>query len=191
MQKEPIMPKDEVIERMERIYDDFEGELCDCFALASALKALKYDDVLYHEEHGEVIVEKAVWEDAKRALEAEQAERPSAKPKSGYWRLVDGEPPKNSLSVTTVLAECSCCGEPLKQHGRELGFGYDKEGRAIVWSGFIANYQSNPSVAKAFAMDAAKSVPQELFPRYCENCGAKMESSSAVLDGLQDGSVGR
>lgn len=30
-----------------------------------------YDDAKYHEEHGEVIVDKAVWEDAKRALEQE------------------------------------------------------------------------------------------------------------------------
>lgn len=28
-----------------------------------------YDDAKYHEEHGEVVVDKAVWEDAKRALE--------------------------------------------------------------------------------------------------------------------------
>ena len=34
-----------------------------------AIKALEYDDAKYHEEHGEVIVDKAVWEDAKRALE--------------------------------------------------------------------------------------------------------------------------
>lgn len=178
MQKE-LMSNDEAIERMERIYDGFEGELCDCFAIALAIKALKYDDVLYHEEHGEVVIEKAVWEDAKRALEAEQTNCPSAKPKTGYWKLIHGEPPKNSLSPTRILAECSCCGEPLKQHGRELGFGYDKEDRAIVWSGFVTNYQSNPSAAKAFAMDAAKSVPQEWFPRYCENCGAKMEGELA------------
>ena len=31
---------------------------------------LEYDDAKYHEEHGEVIVDKDVWEDAKKALEA-------------------------------------------------------------------------------------------------------------------------
>lgn len=36
-----------------------------------AIKALEYDDAKYHEEHGEVVVDKAVWEDAKRALEQE------------------------------------------------------------------------------------------------------------------------
>ena len=36
-----------------------------------AIKALEYDDAKYHEEHGEVIVDKAVWEDAKRVLEQE------------------------------------------------------------------------------------------------------------------------
>lgn len=40
-------------------------------ALDMAIKALEYDDAKYHEEHGEVIVDKAVWEDAKRALEQE------------------------------------------------------------------------------------------------------------------------
>ena len=32
-------------------------------------RLLEYDDALYHEEHGEVIVDKDVWEDAKKALE--------------------------------------------------------------------------------------------------------------------------
>lgn len=36
-----------------------------------ALEQESYDDAKYHEEHGEVIVDKAVWEDAKRALEQE------------------------------------------------------------------------------------------------------------------------
>ncbi len=36
-----------------------------------AIQALSYDDVRYHEEHGEIIVDKAVWEDVKRALEQE------------------------------------------------------------------------------------------------------------------------
>lgn len=40
-------------------------------ALDMAIKALEYDDAKYHEEHGEVVVDKAVWEDAKRALEQE------------------------------------------------------------------------------------------------------------------------
>ena len=39
-------------------------------AFEMAVKALKYDDTKYHEEHGEVIVSKDVWEDAKKALEA-------------------------------------------------------------------------------------------------------------------------
>ena len=34
------------------------------------LQALEYDDAKYHEEHGEVIVAKEVWEDAERALRA-------------------------------------------------------------------------------------------------------------------------
>ena len=38
-------------------------------AIEIAIDALNYDDVKYHEEHGEVIVEKAAWEDAKKALE--------------------------------------------------------------------------------------------------------------------------
>ena len=49
-------------------------------ALRMGIKALEYDDAKYHEEHGEVIVDKAVWEDAKRALEQE--------PKTGHW--IDG-----------------------------------------------------------------------------------------------------
>lgn len=36
-----------------------------------AIKALEYDDAKYHEEHGEVIVDKGLWEDAKKALEQE------------------------------------------------------------------------------------------------------------------------
>ena len=40
-------------------------------ALDMAIKALEYDDAKYHEEHGEVIVDKAVWEDAERALKQE------------------------------------------------------------------------------------------------------------------------
>lgn len=40
-------------------------------AYEMAIQALEYDDVAYHEEHGEVIVDKDVWEDAKRALEQE------------------------------------------------------------------------------------------------------------------------
>ena len=42
-----------------------------------AIQALEYDDTKYHEEHGEVIVDKDVWEDTKRALEQE--------PKTGHW----------------------------------------------------------------------------------------------------------
>lgn len=45
-------------------------------ALKMAIKALEYDDAKYHEEHGEVIVDKAVWEDAKRALEQEPCTHP-------------------------------------------------------------------------------------------------------------------
>ena len=37
-------------------------------ALAMAIEALEYDDIKYHEEHGEVIVDKNVWEDMKKAL---------------------------------------------------------------------------------------------------------------------------
>ena len=33
-------------------------------------RLLEYDDAKYHEEHGEVIVDKDVWEDAKKALDA-------------------------------------------------------------------------------------------------------------------------
>ena len=43
---------------------DTDYELCDM-----AIQALEYDDAKYHEEHGEVIVDKDVWEDAKKALE--------------------------------------------------------------------------------------------------------------------------
>ena len=39
-----------------------------------AIQALKYDDAKYHEEHGEVVVDKAVWEDAKRALGQEPSD---------------------------------------------------------------------------------------------------------------------
>lgn len=39
--------------------------------LLKALEQEPYDDAKYHEEHGEVVVDKAVWEDAKRALEQE------------------------------------------------------------------------------------------------------------------------
>lgn len=51
--------------------------------IEQAIKALEqepYDDAKYHEEHGEVIVDKAVWEDAKRALEQE--------PKTGHWKRI-------------------------------------------------------------------------------------------------------
>ena len=41
-------------------------------AYKMAMDALEYDDALYHEEHGEVIVDKDVWEDAKKALEQTQ-----------------------------------------------------------------------------------------------------------------------
>ena len=37
-------------------------------AIDMAINALKYDDTKYHEEHGEVIVSKDVWEDVKKAL---------------------------------------------------------------------------------------------------------------------------
>ena len=43
-------------------------------ALDMAIKALEYDDVKYHEEHGEVIVDNEVWDDAKKALEQEPCE---------------------------------------------------------------------------------------------------------------------
>ena len=42
-------------------------------ALDMAIKALEYDDAKYHAEHGEVIVDKAVWEDAERALSGDYA----------------------------------------------------------------------------------------------------------------------
>ena len=35
-----------------------------------AVDALEYDDAKYHEEHGEVIVAKELWEDAEKALRA-------------------------------------------------------------------------------------------------------------------------
>ena len=40
-----------------------------CEAYDMAIQALEYDDTKYHREHGEVIVDKDVWEDAKKALE--------------------------------------------------------------------------------------------------------------------------
>lgn len=44
----------------------------ECRQLAEWLKdykrLLEYDDALYHEEHGEVIVDKDLWEDIKKAL---------------------------------------------------------------------------------------------------------------------------
>ena len=46
-------------------------------AINMAIQALEqepYDDAKYHEEHGEVVVDKAVWEDAKKALEQEPCE---------------------------------------------------------------------------------------------------------------------
>ena len=39
-------------------------------ALEMAINALKYDDIKYHNEHNEVIVDCDVWEDAKKALKA-------------------------------------------------------------------------------------------------------------------------
>ena len=41
--------------------------------LLKALEQEPYDDAKYHEEHREVVVDKTVWEDAKRALEQEPA----------------------------------------------------------------------------------------------------------------------
>lgn len=38
-------------------------------AMMMAMETLSYDDAKYHEEHGEVVVDKAVWEDMKKALE--------------------------------------------------------------------------------------------------------------------------
>ena len=37
-------------------------------ALAMAIQALEYDDAKYHEEHGDVIVDKAVWDAVNRAV---------------------------------------------------------------------------------------------------------------------------
>ena len=55
-------------------------------AFDMAIKALEYDDAKYHEEHGEVIVDKAVWEDAKRALEQEPIEVEASKLQKEYYK---------------------------------------------------------------------------------------------------------
>lgn len=65
------------IDRNDGINCDRKCESCDLVmdsfvlkdAYNMAIKALEYDDAKYHAEHGEVIVDKAVWEDAERALQ--------------------------------------------------------------------------------------------------------------------------
>lgn len=73
------MTLDEAIERYtsNAEYERTHGSLQGCLEfrqLAEWLKdykrLLEYDDTLYHKEHGEVIVDKDVWEDAKKALTA-------------------------------------------------------------------------------------------------------------------------
>lgn len=65
------MTRDEAIDLLDNligmIEDNHESDYDT--ALRMGIKSLEYDDAKYHEEHGEVIVDKAVWEDAKRALE--------------------------------------------------------------------------------------------------------------------------
>lgn len=93
----------------------------------------------------------------------------------GKWTLIY-KPPKHDGWACNVMAKCSCCGEPLRTFGNKIGFGNDKDtGETIIWSGFITNWKEHQEQARLFALDAAESVPDELFPHFCENCGAAME----------------
>ena len=65
-------------------------------ACEMAIQALEYDDAKYHEEHGEVIVDKDVWEDAKKALENTDT-------------LADGDRAVSLNAVKETL--CSMCDE--------------------------------------------------------------------------------
>ena len=162
----PVEPKQEgmtVEEYRQRMMDAFHNADCDELIALVVLPSEK------EFEHLEWLLEKHY--------------KAKPEPKQGKWILVHGEPPKNSLSTTKIFAECSCCGEPLKSHGREIGWGYyPKDGRTIIWSGFITNYSSNPEAAKAFAMKAAESVPEDAYPKYCENCGAKMQGGDTDVN---------
>lgn len=40
-----------------------------------AIQALSYDDAKYHEEHGEVVVDEEIWDDANKAFLYEQTQR--------------------------------------------------------------------------------------------------------------------
>lgn len=72
------MTRDEA-KRLLADYIDYDKE-CPHFyemeeACKVALKALSYDDAKYHEEHGEVVVDEEIWEDANKAFLYEQTQR--------------------------------------------------------------------------------------------------------------------
>ena len=81
------IPKQTVLENIDQWYED-KADIEDLIVKITYMQGVAipnktghwishYDDAKYHDEHGEVVVDKAVWEDAKKALEQE--------PKTGHW----------------------------------------------------------------------------------------------------------
>lgn len=109
-------------------------------------------------------------------MEGALLELPSAQPerKTGKWELIYKEPESDAWACN-VTARCSCCGKPLKTLGDRIGWGNDRDtGETIIWSGFITNWKQHKEQARIFALNAGESVSDDLFPKYCENCGADM-----------------
>ena len=63
------MTKEQAKSELMQIYMSLSEEKKQALDVLMAQADGEYDDAKYHEEHGEVVVDKAVWEDAKKSLE--------------------------------------------------------------------------------------------------------------------------
>lgn len=84
------------------VYSTYDGVDC----LKAVRNGTPYDDTKYHEEHGEVIIDKDVWEDAKKAVEQH---------KTGHWIATEnGFECSECGCISRSRADvCQYCGEKM------------------------------------------------------------------------------
>lgn len=91
----------------------------------------------------------------------------------GKWKLIYNIPTYSGYTVK-VTAKCDKCDAPFWGNPREWMGNFDDTG-TVIWSGFITNEDQYPDKAKQFALSTAKSNADNKMPKFCCNCGQKME----------------
>ena len=145
-------------------------------ALDMAIKALSYDDTKYYEGHGEVVVDKAVWEDAKGALEQE----PKYCDRNICLRneynnigcdeceVTKSQEPKTDV-LDKIKAEILLRDENVKDVRTDGHCFFTAEEILEIIDKHMAESEDKPKTEKVFKMRDATSEEQEAVDKYIKS----------------------